>query len=117
MSKKAVDWEAVYQEAVAAGKKAVEEFEVAPMVVTDGKNDYYVADGPCGFAWVNVPGNCAFGKFLKKEKNCRNAYPTGVDWWIFEYNQSLQKKEVFAYAAANALYKHGINARAGSRMD
>lgn len=116
MSKK-TDLEKIYQEAVAAGKAAVAAFEPDPMFVTGGGQNYYVADGVCGFAWINVPGNSAFGKFLKAEKGCRSGYPSGIDWWIGDYNQSMQKKEVFAYAAARVLQERGIKARPGSRMD
>lgn len=112
-----MDCEAIYQEAVTAGHAAVDATTVTPMVVTDGKTNYFVADGPCGFAWINVPGNSQFGKFLKKEKGCGNGHPTGISWWIGEYNQSMQKKETFACAAANVLRKYGIEARPGSRMD
>lgn len=114
---KTTDLEAIYQEACEAGRAAVAARTVTPMVVTGGGQRYFVADGVCGFAWINVPGNSAFGKFLKKEKGCRSGYPTGIDWWISEYSQSMEKKEAFAYAAASVLQKHGIKARAGSRMD
>ena len=109
--------EKIYQEAVAAGREAVAKITPTPMVVVGGRQSYYVADGVCGFAWINVPGNTSFGKFLKKEKGCRSSYSGGIDWWISDYNQSMDRKEAFAYAAAASLQSNGIKARAGSRMD
>ncbi len=109
--------EVIYREAVEAGRKAVEAMTPNPMVVHGHGQSYFVADGVCGFAWINVPGNSAFGKFLKKEKGCNSGYPKGINWWISDYNQSMQKKEAFAYAAAGVLQKYGIDARPGSRMD
>ena len=116
MSKK-TELESIYRQACAIGQMAVDAMTPRPMVVTGGGQSYYVADGVCGFAWITVPGNCAFGKFLKAEKGCRKGYPTGITWYVHEYNQSMEKKEAFAYAAANFLKNQGIDARAGSRID
>lgn len=116
MSKKP-DLEAIYQEAYEAGMAAGTAVAPIPMTVVGGGKSFYVSEGACGFAWINVPGNSAFGKFLKKEKGCRNDYPKGVAWWVGEFNQSMARKEAFAYAAAGVLQKHGIEAYGRSRMD
>ena len=109
--------EAIYREAVQAGRTAVDLMTPDPMIVSGHGQSYFVADGVCGFAWINVPATSSFGKFLKKEKGCRTGYPKGINWWISDYNQSMQKKEAFAYAAARVLQRYGIDARPGSRMD
>lgn len=116
MNKK-IELQNIYREACEAGRLAVDSMTPNAMVVVGGGQTYYVADGVCGFAWINVPGNSAFGKFLKNEKGCRTGYPKGINWWISEYNQSMERKEAFAYAAAKVLQKYGIKAQAYSRMD
>ena len=130
--KSAIDktqFEKIWNEADLAGNQAVMALDVQPMVVQQHANmlndsspvvkQYYVADGPCGFAWVNVkPGNSAFAKWLKDNQLARaDSYYGGVCIWIHQFNQSIQKKEKYAYAFANVLTKHGIKAYASSRMD
>ena len=111
-----------------AGLAAVEKLNVVPMVVSEHadpfddaspvRRQWFVADGPCGFAWVVVrPGNSPFANWLKKEKGCRNGYGGGVHYWISDFNQSMQKKETYADAFAGVIRQFGINAYATSRMD
>jgi hypothetical protein len=120
----------------AAGREAVEKLQVVPMVVgsetifMSGKIDYskptfFVEDGACGFAWVDVfpeyKGNTRLGKVERqvlksagfKEKYGSKAYSL----WISDFNQSMQKKEAYARAFANVLYDAGIKCYAGSRLD
>lgn len=122
---------ALYAEAVAAGTQAAQAMTPRPMIVGEAKSlmsneiDYskpieYVADGVCGFAWVNVkPGTSAFAKWLVKNGHARrDDYYGGVTIWIREYNQSMQRKEAHAQAMAEVLRKGGIErAYAHSRMD
>lgn len=123
-----VDWQELYNKAHAAGLEAVSKLQVTPMVVTGHANPlddsspvteaYYVADGVCGFGWVNVkPGNSAFAKWLVKNDYASKSYEGGVTIWVSYFNQSLQKKEAYAYAFAKVLSDNGIRAYAGSRMD
>lgn len=125
-----MDCSSLYAKADAAGRAAVEKLKVVPMVVGHAKgvfgNDidysretYFVEDGVCGFAWVNVkPANSKFAKFLKENLRARNdSYLGGVSLSISQYNQSLQKKEAYAYAFAKVLEEAGIRAYANSRMD
>lgn len=124
------DWRAVYDEADKAGKAAAEACKPVAMVVGEetslfsGKLDtskpmHYVSDGVCGFAWVNVkPGTSAFAKWLKAKKLARtDDYYGGVCVWVGAYNQSMQRKEAYAYAFARVLNDKGIKAIARSRMD
>src|SRR5262245_61893810 len=78
-------FEAAYAKAVAAGKAAGEKAEVVPMIVREHenpmndaspvKNEWFVGDGVCGFAWVTVsPGNSSFAKWLVKNKLAGKAY-------------------------------------------
>jgi hypothetical protein len=79
---------------------------------------YTVPEGVCGFAWIRVYGNTGFVKWAKKEKGATADYPSGTClYWVTEYNQSIQRKEAFAKAAAQVLKKYGIRATAQSRLD
>lgn len=121
---------AIYQEANQAGIDAVSKLEVIPMIVseadpisgrpTHGGKSWFVADGVCGFAWVSIrPGNCPFANWLKKSGKARtDSYSGGVQIWISDYNQSMQKKETYAAAFAAVIReKLGIHCYSGSRMD
>lgn len=58
---------------------------------------------PCGFAWVEVPGNTSFGRWLKKTGNGRKGYPKGIHIWISEHGQSYTDKMTHASAMAESL--------------
>jgi hypothetical protein len=117
----------LFEEAQAVGAAAAKACEVQAMVVAEadvlsgkplaGGQSWYVADGVCGFAWVNFPGNSAFGRWLKSTGKARNDYPKGVAVSISQYNQSMQRKEAHAEAMAKYLRDHGIECSARSRMD
>ena len=74
-------------------------------------------EGACGFAWVNIPGNTAFGRWANKNKIARPAYPKGLTFWCPLMTQSMSIKEEWAWAFAGVLQQHGIEASASSRMD
>ena len=129
------DYQAIYDEAYAAGVAAVAAKVPVPMIVgtpsTPLGNDldpsqtiYYVPDGVCGFAWVQFAANTGWGRWAKKNVGrtehhaaCRKGYPTGLDIWVTTGNQSMEKKEAFAQAFAEVLRAHNIDAYAQSRMD
>jgi hypothetical protein len=126
----------IFKEADAAGKAAVEKLEVVPMIVGQGnslfskdidfsKRTYYVADGVCGFAWVDVypanKGNTRAGKEERKLLESfgfrKNDYAKTYQLWVSAYNQSMQKKEAYARAYADVLRANGLKAYSGSRLD
>lgn len=120
--------QSIYQQAHYAGNVAVEMATVTPMVVQQRANplndnselvrEYFVSDGVCGFASVNVkPANSKFAKFLVANGLGRKAYNGGVSMSVRDFNQSLQKKEAYAYAFARVLNEYGIKAYVDSRMD
>ncbi len=118
----------IYSQADYKGNAAVQMTTVTPMVVQQRENplnddsrlvrEYFVADGVCGFASVTVkPANSKFAKYLVANGLGRKAYNGGVSMSIRQFNQSLQKKEAYAYAFASVLNEHGIKAYVESRMD
>lgn len=118
----------IYQQAHYQGNVAVEMANVTPMVVQQRENplnddsrlvrEYFVSDGVCGFASVTVkPANSKFAKYLVANGLGRKGYGGGVCMSIRDFNQSLQKKEAYAYAFASVLNEHGIKAYVESRMD
>jgi hypothetical protein len=120
--------ESLYTQAHNAGNVAVSQTTVTPMIVSEHANplddasetirQWYVEDGVCGFASVIVkPANCKFAKYLVANQLGRKHYAGGVSMPVRDFNQSLQKKETYAYAFTKVLNDAGINAHVDSRMD
>lgn len=121
-------FEAAYLKAREAGLRAGAAHNPHPMIVQERegpfggavKQEWFVSEGACGFAWVTIhPGNCAFANWLKKNKYASPAYGGGVQIWISEFNQSVERKEAYANAMAKVLREElGIaDIYAGSRLD
>ena len=127
---------ALFDKAYAAGLEAGKTVGVTPMVVGTPKNlmgsltggddggfdenepVYFVEGGVCGYAWVTVrPANSSFALWLKKNKGASTGYYGGMQLWVREFGQSMQRKEAFAKAFAEVLREAGINAFSESRMD
>ena len=83
------------------------------------KDTYYVSDGVCGFAWVNIkPARGKFVKYLKdNDIGRKDSYYGGYTIWVSGFGQSLARKESYARAFANHLNKNGITAYSMSRID
>lgn len=126
------EFASLLQRALAAGRKAGLECRPQPMVVGSpkamfgpgaeemdySKPVYCVDDGACGFAWVKVrPANSPFAKFLIESGIGRKAWNGGVDVWVSEFNQSVDRKESMAVAMAKVFKEAGIDAYADSRLD
>ena len=118
----------IYQQAHEHGNLAVKMAFVTPMVVQQRENplnddskvvrEYFINDGVCGFASVTVkPANCKFAKFLVANGLGRKSFNGGVSMSVRDFNQSLTKKEAYAYAFASVLNEYGIKAYVESRMD
>ena len=89
-----------------------------PMHVTDGKNNWVIDDGVCGFAEVRLPkGNTSFARWAKKNTPFEKHYGGGLSLWVSDYNQSMERKELYARTYADVLKRHGIEAYSTSRMD
>jgi hypothetical protein len=126
---KSAAFEAAFAKASEAGKAAGEAAKPRPMVVQEMlgmspivKQEWYEPEGMCGFAWVNVsPGNSPFANWLKKNKLARKAYGGGVDIWISDFGQSVERKEACANAMAKVLKEelgsNSLSIYASSRLD
>lgn len=124
-----MNFETLFYKADAAGMAAGEAATPQAMIVgspsTPFGNDldlraptYFVADGVCGFAWVKIKGNSAFGRWAKKAGKARPDYPSGLAISAgARFNQSMQRKEAWANAFAKVLRENGVQAYAQSRMD
>ena len=118
----------IYNEAHEAGMKAGNEAFVVPMTVQQHANPLddnsavvyreFVADGVCGFAWINVSGREPFGKYCMKIKMAIKGYPKGIQISCREFGQSMQRKYAYAIAFAKVLNEnYGIKAYATQRID
>ena len=115
-------------DAICAGLEAGSKTTPEAMVVVDTQSDrnWYVPEGPCGFAWVEFKGNTKFARAVKKMfENKRNeyvmygnAYPTGKQLWISAFGQSYDRKSAMAGAIAQYLRDRGYSdVYAGGRLD
>ena len=120
----------IYTEAHSAGMAAGHGCTPTPMVVGTpttplgndidySKDTYYVADGMCGFAWINIkPARGKFVKFLKdNDIGRKDSYYGGYTIWVSEFGQSVTRKENYARAFAKVLEDNGITAYSMSRLD
>ena len=120
----------IYSEAHALGIAAGNECSPTPMVVGTPttplgndidyeKDTYYVSDGVCGFAWINIkPARGKFVKFLKDNNIGRkDSYYGGYTVWVSGFGQSLDRKTAYAQAFASVLKENGLTAYSMSRMD
>lgn len=113
----------LFRKARALGVEAGMNVRPVPMNVVGrdangNEKRWHVSEGMCGFAWVKVrPGNCAFANWLKKQGLGSKAYGGGVQIWISDFNQSVDRKSAMADVMAKVFQQAGIEAIAGSRLD
>jgi len=112
-------FQSLVKEAHDAGVAAMNHCRPDPMVVRDGRTgeEWFIADGMCGFAWIEFAGNTAFGRWAKKTGLARKHYPRGLSIWVSLGGQSYDLKSAYARAFSAVLQKAGVNAHAGSRLD
>jgi len=114
-----MDIRKIVDNAIDAGTQALVAAQPTPMVVSTGGKQYYVSEGPCGFAWVKVygvKGNTQVGKEFKA-LGFRKSYTGGLEYWVSAGGQSVARKEAFARAMAGVLQQNGFQAYADSRLD
>lgn len=113
-------WRRLYNEAREAGLAAGNKNTPEAMIVQNDqtKQTWYVSEGVCGFAWVNItPGTSSFARWLSKNDLAHKSYYGGVDVWIGDFGQSMDRKSACASAMAEVFREAGIEARSMSRMD
>jgi len=84
------------------------------------KKTYLLDEGPCGYAWVTIrPGNSKLANAYKKLGLAKKAWNGGVDFWVSEFGQGVQRKEAYARAYAAKLQELTGHDRVtvGSRLD
>ena len=128
-----VSFESVFFLAQKAAEEAFHAAQPVPMAVQNSGLDEsfdwnkpysVVADGVCGFAWVNVyvDGRSKVAKEMKKF-GLRSDYMGGYNFWSSDVapsarsSQSMQRKEAACAAFAKVLRDYGFEAYVGSRMD
>lgn len=77
----------------------------------------------CGFAWVTLPGNTPFARWLKRQGIASKSYPRGLQIWYSKLHnlptQSVSVHRAAAEAACDVL-SHGLQTSTigtGSRLD
>lgn len=109
----------IFEMARIKGTEAARGMTPNPMIVSSDTQRWFVSEGACGFAWVTIrPANSPGAHFAKAELGWKtNSYSGGMEFWIHEFGQSIERKEAFAHAFARELNENGIRASAGSRLD
>ena len=114
----------IHKVAQSAGLEAGMNALPEPMTVTEADlmgnpigRSWTVSEGACGFAWVTFAGNTPWGRWAKAQGIASKGYPKGLQIWVSEFNQSVDRKEAYAQAYAKVLREHGIEAYAQSRLD
>jgi hypothetical protein len=114
----------IMNQAINAGHNALRSNVPNPMIVSGQGQNYYVSEGACGFAWINVYKyegktirvNSKIGKELKMN-GFRKSYNGAWQYWVSDGGQSVSRKEAYANAFANVLKQYGFEAYADSRLD
>jgi hypothetical protein len=84
------------------------------------KKTYLMDDGPCGYAWVTIrPGNSKLANAYKKLGLAKSAWNGGVEYWVSEFGQSVDRKAAYAeaYAAKLRQLTGHETIYSGSRLD
>ena len=110
----------LYHNAYQAGLIAGRAENPSPMNVINPSNgqQWHVPEGACGFAWVKIrPATSSFARYLLKQKLARTSYSGGLEIWIGEHGQSVDRKLAHAQKMADIFKANGIQAHAFSRLD
>ncbi len=117
----------ILADAFAAGAAAGAAVVPVPMIVSQHASpiddnspvvkEWFVGDGVCGFGWVHLAGNTAFGRWARKNGHARPDYPKGLAISSKLMTQSLTRNEAWANKVAEVLRENGITAYGRSRID
>jgi hypothetical protein len=123
------DWNAIYTEAVEAGKRAANAAKPIPMVVGSpttplgsdidlSKPTYYVADGVCGFGYLKIKnGGSPFARWCAKNNIGFKGYYGGREIGSPVMTQSMERNGAAVAAMAEVLTKHGVDCYSYTRID
>ena len=122
MKKQTITVSDLLKKAEDAGLKAGLDVSTNPVTFKDvhSGQTYDVAEGMCGFAWVNIsPARGKFVNYLKKIGKGYTSYQGGynVPAGGVELGQSITRKEAYAEAFAKVLKDWGIKCYVSSRLD
>jgi hypothetical protein len=122
-----VDYKDLYEKAHKIAHEAATKHIPTPMVVSehsnplndssDVKNQYYVADGICGFSSIRFKLNTAFGKWAVKNNIAKKSCMGGGMIWVSDYSQSYERKNRYASAFCKFMNENGVSCYAESRLD
>ena len=109
--------ETLYRQANEAGIAAADEEELPEIKLIDidflgnpkPVQHGFTMQGMCGFAVVHFPNTTKFAKWMVLEGIAgKDSYHGGLRMNVFQFNQSIDKKEAYAYAFTNVLLENGI---------
>lgn len=122
------EFEKLFSQASQAGQRAGDNAIPNPMIVTQPsdplndnsppKNQWYVPEGVCGFAWIVVSdGRSSLARWMKKHHGARKHYYGGVKLSVFQFGQSYERKMAYARAFAKVFKDAGYDVYADGRLD
>lgn len=113
-----MDFQKIYENAIYAGIVAANKATPVPMVVTYNGKKELIADGVCGFAYVEgIATNSNFGKWLLSTGNGSKGFKKGVELNPKTTTQSFERNKANASAVAAYLMSVGIGCRVKAYMD
>lgn len=107
-------WQAIYDLAEKAGKKAMEECITTPIFI-EGQ---VCMDGLCGGAYIVIEdGRRSFARWLRKKGVGNRHYQRGYEVLAHQIGQSAESAEVYAEAFVRVLRRNGIECHAEPYLD
>jgi hypothetical protein len=101
-------WQAIYELADQAGRKAMEECVPKPLVV---ESQVYM-EGDCGGAFIVIEdGRTSFARWLRKKGLGHRHYQRGYSLSAVQIGQSAESAKAYADAFARVLRRNGIECR------
>jgi len=100
-------WQAIYDRAIQAARKAANDCVPTPMKVTGGE---LIMDGECGGSYVLVPdARKGFARWLKDSGHGNRHHRGGVTVYAITNSQSVERAVAFSNAFARVLRRNGID--------
>lgn len=107
-------WQAIYDLAEKAGKKAMKECISTPIFIESQVS----MDGLCGGAFIVIEdGRRSFARWLRKKGLGNRHYQRGYEVPAHQIGQSAESAEVYAEAFARVLRRNGIECHTETYLD